>query len=218
MTRSRIRVLIADDHPITADGLRLHLETSLMIELVGVATSFAQLRTLVETTPADVLLLDVTGMQGSAIATIHALRRDHPSIALVIFSSIVGVARDLLAAGAHGYVVKEEHARHLLHAIHAAHHGQRYLSPIVEEYLSGTNQPVALHQLAPKEQSVLELLDKELSTTEIATQLVIDARTVQNYITSMIRKVGVKSRYQLTMWYRNLPKEVDSAEKGIIPM
>ncbi len=65
---------------------------------------------------------------------------------------------------------------------------------------------------------MLELLDKELSTTEIATQLVIDARTVQNYITSMIRKVGVKSRYQLTMWYRNLPKEVDSAEKGIIPM
>lgn len=65
---------------------------------------------------------------------------------------------------------------------------------------------------------MLELLDKELSTTEIAAQLVIDARTVQNYITSMIRKVGVKSRYQLMTWYRNLPKEVDLVRNGMQPM
>src|SRR5512144_1736318 len=87
---------------------------------------------------AQVLILDLGGMAGAPLPLVTRVRRQFPGVAIVVFSSSVDLALELLQAGVCGYVVKEELSAQLLHAIHAARAGQRFLSPVVEEYVTQT--------------------------------------------------------------------------------
>ena len=104
------------------------------------ATSFAEVVDLLATVQAQVLILDLGGMAGAPLTLVTRVRREHPGVAIVVFSSSVDLAPELLQAGVYGYVVKEELSAQLMDAIHAARAGQRFLSPVVEEYvMAATN-------------------------------------------------------------------------------
>lgn len=75
-----IRVIVADDHPVIIDGIRARLATNPRLQIVGVAQRFSDIHTLLATTIADVLILDVTGMHGSPLMTVQRIRREHPSL------------------------------------------------------------------------------------------------------------------------------------------
>lgn len=204
MALQPIRVIIADDHPIVRDGLQSILAEDRQIEIVGVATNFAEVLDLLRQTPSDVLVLDLGGMGGAALTLVTHLRRDYPAVAVVIFSSSVDLAPELLQAGVCGYVVKEELSGQILTAIHSARAGQRFLSSVVEEYVAQTTSRRLQHHLAPQELNVLKLLAQGLGTIAIAEQLGIDPRSVQNYITALRRKIGCAERTQLVDWYRRM--------------
>jgi DNA-binding NarL/FixJ family response regulator len=196
-----VRVVIADDHPIVRTGLQTTLSASPLVEIVGVATSFTDLLTRLQEVAADVVVLDLGGMGTAPLTMIVRLQREYPQLRCVIFSSVVDLAPEMLGLGVYGYVVKEELEEHLVAAICAAQARSRYLSPIVQEYVSHSQNVQLRHRLAPQEVNVLKLLASGLGTVAIAEALNIDARTVQNYITAIRRKTGCHERTQLVSWY-----------------
>jgi two-component system, NarL family, response regulator DevR len=204
MTVQPIRVIVADDHPIVQDGLQTILSGDPRLTVVGVATSFVEVIALLATISADVLVLDLGGMGGAPLSLVQRVRREYPQVAIVVFSSSLDLAPELLDAGVCGYVVKEELMGQLRDAIHAGRAGQRFVSPLVEEYMMRTASLSKQYQLTAQELNVLTLLAHGLGTVAIAEQLEIDARVAQNYITSLRRKLGCTERIQLVDWYQRM--------------
>jgi two-component system capsular synthesis response regulator RcsB len=204
MTSIAIRVIIADDHPIIIDGIRGQLELDDSIEIVGEANSFATLLELLKSTQADVIILDLTGMQIGPISMVTRLRRDYPTIAIVVFSSVIDLAPELMELGVQGYITKEELSHHMIAAIHAALGRSNYLSPTVQAYITRAQSVKRLADLSQREISVLKLLVRRLRTEEIATQLGTNPRTAQNYITALRSKTGSRQRVDLIEWYQRM--------------
>ncbi|HMO57197.1 MAG TPA: response regulator transcription factor [Roseiflexaceae bacterium] len=202
MAVSPIRVVIADDHPIIRAGVRTVLEQSEQVVIVGTATNFDEVMDVLATTVMQVLILDLSGMGGTPFTLVTRIRRDYPTVGIVIFSSLVDMAPELIATGVRGYVVKEEMLQELLRAVRAIARGATYFSPIVANYLDQISDIPAQRRLQPNELTVLKLMALGLSTTAIAAQMGINPRTVQNYISLLRRKTGCAQRVQLVDWYR----------------
>lgn len=201
MPTSLIRVVLADDHPVTREGLRHALQGADDMTIVDTAASFAEVEATLSIRSVDVLVLDLQGMGGSPLATVERFRRHYPTTAIVVFSSSTDLAPELLKAGVAGYVAKEQLTRELIAAIRAAHRGSVYISSDVDALLKATKEFRRNHRLSPKEYLVLKLLSQGLTTTQVAEAMEIDPRSVQNYISSMFNKTGFAERTQLVEWY-----------------
>jgi DNA-binding NarL/FixJ family response regulator len=194
-----IRILIGDDHPIVRDGLASLLNGSEQFSVVATARSFPDVVDALRRHQADVVILDLGGMEGSPLAVLQRLQHDYPQLRVIIFSSTIDLAPELIQAGAAGYVAKEERPSVLVEAVATVVTGQAFYSPFVQDYLAQSQKETTL---TPKEALSLKLLAQGLTTREIASQMGIDPRSVQNYITSMLRKTGCAQRLQLVDWYR----------------
>lgn len=200
MDQPTIRVIIADDHPIIHRGIEGTLFASRNIAIVGTATSYSSLLDELAVTQADVVILDLNEMGEGSLVMVRELRQRFPQIQLLIFSSSISLAPELIAEGALGYVVKEEQHSHLPAAIQAVAAGQPYHSPLVAEDIERTSaNDIAL---LPQELRVFKLVAQGLKTREIAANLAIDPRTAQNYIGTLYQKTGCENRAQLVLLYR----------------
>lgn len=199
MSTHPTRILIGDDHPIVREALCSLLARSEQFIVVATARSFPEVVAVARRHPADVLILDLGNMDGSPLAVIQCLQHDCPELKVIIFSSTIDLAPELFDAGAAGYVAKEELPSVLVEAITAVAAGQLFRSPFVAEYLAQSSKETSL---TAKEALSLKLLAQGLTTQEIAAYMRIDPRSVQNYITSVLRKTGCKQRTQLIDWYR----------------
>lgn len=198
MPQDLLRVLIADDHPIIFNGLRaMPLEQHGLV-IVGTAHSIAEVTAILRQTAIDVLILDLSGMGGSPLALVSQLRQEHPELRIIVFSSSIDLAPELLRRGVAGYVAKEERIDELIAAMTATN-DEPYLSPIVREYLAQTQskQPIS-----PRELLTLKLIARGLNTIAIAEQMDVHPSTVQNHITALRRKTGCSQRTQLADYYR----------------
>jgi two-component system, NarL family, nitrate/nitrite response regulator NarL len=204
MPPKSIRVVIADDHPIVLDGLTTILSATPSIQLVGVARSFSELIALLDSVSTEILVLDLGGMGGAPLTLVNRMQRVYPDVRIVIFSSSVDLAPELIQAGVRGYITKEDLSEQLVAAIHAVRNGQRYFSQVVQDYLLQATTLHKQHHISPKELSVLKLLAQGLGTNAIAEHLGIDPRSVQNHITTLRRKIGCAERTQLVDWYRRM--------------
>jgi len=206
--KQSIRVIIADDHLIVREGLRLILETDPEIELVGDASDGASAVRLAGEVQPDVALMDLRmpGMDGlQAIEQIHA---KWPQIALVILTTYHEDALMLrgLQAGACGYLLKDTSRETLLDAIRTAARGETLLQP---EVLSRLLAQIPETRQAPgappkkiatsiilteREQDVLQAIARGERSKEIAAHLGISERTVKSYLSSIYTKLEVDSR------------------------
>lgn len=202
MDPSTIQVVIADDHPVIHHGIEGILFTERRIAILGTATSFAELLDLLAKTPADVAILDLNQMGAGPLTMVRTLRERFPQTQLLIFSSSIALAPELIDAGARGYVVKEELLGHLPAAILAVAAGQLYLSPLVQEHQERAAQLQGQAAILPQEMRVLRLVAQGLKPRDIGANLQIDPRTAQNYITNLYQKTGCETREQLAIWYR----------------
>jgi DNA-binding NarL/FixJ family response regulator len=198
---SSIRIVIADDHPVVVDGLQNVLSRQPEISIVGTATSFRDLDRVLEQHSPQILILDLNGMGGSALSLMEGLQRSYPDLSVIIFSSIVDLAPELLDAGVRGYVAKEDLTRELLTAILAVANGDLCVSPLVRKYLEESSQK---SMLSPKELTAVKLLAHGANTQKIAEQMGVTIDVAQNYITHSRRKTGCMQRTELVEWYRNL--------------
>jgi DNA-binding NarL/FixJ family response regulator len=202
MDASTIQVVIADDHPVIHHGIEGILFAERRIAVMGIAKTFADLLNQLATKPAHVVILDLNHMGAGPLSMVRTLRERFPQTQLLVFSSSIALSPELLAAGARGYVVKEELLTHLPPAILAVAAGQVYLSPLVQEHQERASYVQGQIALLPQELRVLKLVAEGMTTRAMAHNLNIDSRTTQNYITSLYQKTGCETRAQLAIWYR----------------
>ena len=198
MVTGSIRILIADDHLIVREGLRLILETEDGFALVGEACDGAEAVRLAAELQPDVVLMDLRmpGMDG--LTAIERLRETHSHIAVVILTTYN--EDDLmvrgLRAGARGYLLKDTDRETLFHAIRAAARGEMLLKPeIIAKVLAhAAAPPSGPLDLTDREREVLEAVAQGERSKEIAARLYITERTVKAHLTSIYNKLGVDSR------------------------
>ena len=196
-----IKILIADDHLIIRQGLRLILETENDFKLVGEASDGAEAINLCKKLKPDVVLMDLRMPNVDGLTAIEKLRVAQPEIAVVILTTFNEDELMLrgLQAGARGYLLKDTDRSTLFNTIRAAARGETLLKPeIMARVLSQknvmkseSNEPV---NLTDRELEVLKAVARGERSKEIAVQLGISERTVKAHLANIYEKLGVDSR------------------------
>jgi NarL family two-component system response regulator YdfI len=198
-----IKILIADDHLIIRQGLRLILETEDDFELVGEASDGAEALSLCKKLSPDVVLMDLRMPNMDGLTAIEHLRAEQPGIAVVILTTFNEDKLMFcgLQAGARGYLLKDTNRATLFDTIRAAARGETLLKPeIMSRVLALTNHPMTAPQsnepanLTDRELEVLRSVARGERSKEIAVQLGISERTVKAHLASIYSKLGVDSR------------------------
>ena len=196
-----IRVFLLDDHEIVRRGVRelLHLEDD--IEVVGEAgTADEALRRIPPCRP-DVAVLDVRLGEGTGIEVCRDLRSSHPEIACLILTSFADdeALLDSVVAGAAGYVLKQIRGNELVAGIRTVASGRTLLEPAVvaratARLRSGPQEDPRLGSLSAQERRILDLLADGLTNREIGDQLFLAEKTVKNYVSNVLAKLGMSRR------------------------
>ena len=197
MSGQHIRVLIADDHLIIREGLRLILETEPEFELVGEACTGKQaLELAIELSP-DLVLMDLRMPEMDGLAAVQQLRLTAPDIAVVILTTFNEdhMIRACLEAGARGFLLKDSDRASLFNTMRAAVRGETLINPeFVSRALAQHPQKNAGHPLTEREIQVLKAAAEGQRSKEIASLLRISERTVKAHLSSIYDKLGVDSR------------------------
>jgi len=198
------RVLLVDDHRIMRDGLRAILAGEPEIEVVGEAVDGRGAIAMIERDPPDVIVMDV-GMPGmNGVEATRNVLRSHPDVRVVALSihSDKRYVRNMLAAGASGYVLKSAAADELLCAVRAAMRGERFLSSEVdgEGAVGRAGDGSAYSVLGAREREVLQLLAEGMKSKAIGEQLSIAYKTVETHRRNIMRKLGIHSVAELTKY------------------
>jgi len=203
---AEITVVLADDHVIVRDGVRLVLESESDINVVAEAGNSEDAIRYVLGHRPSVLILDLN-MPGipslEVIPKILEISPETKVIVLTMQNELVYV-RTALQAGASGFVVKHSAASELVDAIRAALAGDTYLNPTLGAKLAAA--PAATgppDELTPREIEVLGLLARGLTNPEVAEQLVLSVRTVETHRANIQRKAGISSRAELMAYARS---------------
>jgi len=198
-----IKILIADDHLIIRQGLRLILETESDFKLVGEASDGAEAVSLCKKLKPDVVLMDLRMPNMDGLTAIEKLRDEGPEIAIVILTTFNEDELMLrgLQAGARGYLLKDTDRSTLFDTIRAAARGETLLKPeIMARVLAQKNAPTtksksdSTFNLTEREFEVLESVARGERSKEVAAHLGISERTVKAHLASIYNKLGVDSR------------------------
>jgi two-component system, NarL family, response regulator LiaR len=198
-----IRVLIADDHSVVREGLRMFLGRDPELEIVGEAADGAEAVNLARQLRPDVVLMDLLMPLMDGIAAISAIRNEVPETEVIALTSVLESVSVLAAvkAGAIGYLLKDTQAPELRKAIKAAAAGQVQLSPQASAYLMReVRAPETTEALTERETEVLHLLADGQSNKEIARHLYIGEDTVKTHVRHILGKLGVQSRTQAALY------------------
>src|SRR6266481_2678148 len=191
--QARIRILIADDHPVVRHGIKMSLKAQRDMTVVGEACDGVEALTLIKDQLPDVVLLDLRmpRMDGlDVIAEVDASRLPIQVIIMTTFETEADVCRSL-KAGARGYLPKDSSQEEILDAIRRVSVGETYLpARIVQKVAEGLRKP----ELSPRELEVLQCVAAGKSNKEIGTQLFIAEGTVKTHIKRVLEKLGAVGR------------------------
>jgi DNA-binding NarL/FixJ family response regulator len=199
------RVLIADDHPLFRKGMRTLLTATADIEVIGEATTGQEAIELAAAFQPDVILMD---LQMPAINGIEATRQivhmsPHIRVLVVTLFEDDASIFTALRAGARGYVLKDAKEEEMLRAIRAVGNGEAIFSPAIATRLIdffATPRPAALKEVFPtlteREREILQLLARGSTNHDIAKQLALSVKTVNNYVSNIFSKLQVTDRAQ----------------------
>jgi DNA-binding NarL/FixJ family response regulator len=193
-----IRILIADDHGVVAEGLKHLVEAQSDMEVVSLAVDGREAVRQARDLHPDVVLMDLSMPElNGADATRAILERD-PKCRVIVLSmySEREYVRRALKAGAAGYVVKRSAAKEVVEAIRAVHAGQRFLSPrvadvVLDDY-AGEGADDLLSKLSQREREVLQLLAEGHTGAQIAERLSLSQKTVETYRARLVEKLGIR--------------------------
>jgi DNA-binding NarL/FixJ family response regulator len=203
---AKIRIFIADDHPIVRQGLRRIVEEDPGMAIAGEAGDAAALLAALQTTAADLVLLDVSMPGAPFLETLKELRTRHPTVrvlALSVHPEDQWAVR-ALRAGASGYLTKDHSPDQLLEAIRRVYRGGKYVSPTLAERLAeqldGGAERAPHELLSDREFEVMRRLGNGLTITQIASELALSAKTVSTYRARILEKMAVESNVDLVRY------------------
>lgn len=202
----KIRILLADDHTIVRNGIRSLLEDEPDMQVIGEAEDgHATVRMTAQFEP-DVVVMDIAMPLLNGLEATRQIKRDHPDVKILILTMHENeeYIRQVLAAGAMGYILKDAAVRDLLGAIRAVCRGEAVLSPaitrlVIEDYLRwGDLQPEQQdNSLSAREREVLQLIAEGYTNKQIAEILAISIKTVQSHRANLMRKLDLHDRGEL---------------------
>ncbi|MBM3769247.1 MAG: response regulator transcription factor [Acidobacteria bacterium] len=198
LNAKRTRIILADDHTIVRKGLRMILAAQPDMEVVGEASNGNEAVELVKSLEPDVVIMDVNMAELNGIEGARRISEATPKtkiLALSMHRDAVYV-REMLRAGAKGYLVKDIDDDALIDAVRAVARGDAYLSPaiansVLDEYRKHVTNPIDL--LTPREREVLQLVAEGKTNKEIATHLSLSVYTVEAHRSRLMEKLNLHS-------------------------
>lgn len=198
-----IRVYLLDDHEIVRRGIKDLLERDGDIVVVGESDSAREAVRRIPALRPDVAVLDGRLPDGSGIEVCREVRAVDPSIKGLILTSFDDDAALFAAimAGASGYLLKQVRGHDFVDGVRRVATGQSMLDPamtsrVLDRIRNGPEEDEELHDLTPQERRILELVGEGFSNREIARRMYLSEKTVKNYVSSVLSKLGVTSRTQ----------------------
>ena len=204
-SKTKIRVLLADDHSIVRQGVRQLLESSKEIRVIAEAGDGEEARVLIEQHLPDVAVLDIQMPKASGIEVTRWLRAHLPQIGVLILTAYDDdpYVMAVLQAGANGYVLKTANADDLIRAVHDVNEGKSALDPaITKKLMSNIFKRIDAKPVEPltdRELDVLRLAAKGYTNKAIGIQLHISDRTVQGHLAHIFAKMQASSRTEAVM-------------------
>ena len=203
----RIRVLIVDDHPVYAEGLRLLLERDPRMEVVGAAGSVGEAVALARELLPEVILMDQCLGAEQGVSAIGRIREFLPSVAVIMLTGVPGddAVAGAVEAGAAGMLGKVIHPAEIIRSIERARNGESLFSPaIVAEvmraragrHLEDAERARVARTLTQREQDVLRLLARGADSKTIASRLGLSVHTARDHIQSILEKLDAHSRIE----------------------
>lgn len=202
MAAGVIRVFLVDDHEVVRRGVRELLEAEDDLDVVGEASSVDEALARVPATRPDVAVLDVRLPDGNGVALCRELRDVLPDLACLMLTSFADdqALLDAVLAGASGYVLKDVRGTDLVSGIRTVAGGGSLLdaraTSLVLERLRAPVAPDPLADLSEQEKKILALIGEGLSNREIAEQMFLAEKTVKNYVSNVLAKLGLQRRTQ----------------------
>ena len=212
MKSAQPRVFLVDDHELIRSGIKTEISSS--ADIIGEADEVeAAIEMILERTP-DVVLLDVHMPGGGGLAVLREVHRCDPAIKFLALS-VSDAAEDVIAivrAGARGYVTKNIEGPELVEAVERVATGDAVFSRrlagfVLDAFANADDPSIAilafdeeLDQLTPRERQVLRLIARGYSYRDIGTELSISTKTVESHVSSVLRKLQLSNRHQLSTW------------------
>jgi DNA-binding NarL/FixJ family response regulator len=209
MNSRSIRVFLVDDHPVISQGLARLLDEEPDLAVCGSATDFATARAGIERENPDVVVVDLALGRESGLDLVAELKESRPAVRTLVLSMYDEhlYAERAIQAGALGYIMKEEAAERIIEAVRRVAEGRIYLSTEMTEIMlqraarpGGVPGRRSLDQLSNRELETLRLTGSGLSSRQIAEQLHLSVKTVENYKERIKRKLDLHSAQELARY------------------
>ena len=203
-----VRILLADDHAMLRDGVRMVLEAHPGFEVVGTADNGVEAVALAQALQPDIAVLDVAMPELNGLDATREIRACCPGTEVVILSMHEGedYLREALRAGAAGYVLKRAAAKELVGAIQAVQRGESYLDPaltrtLISDYVRKVDRAdTSADALTERELEVLTLVAEGMTNRQIALKLNISIKTVQSHRANLMDKLDLHDRTELVRY------------------
>jgi DNA-binding NarL/FixJ family response regulator len=209
-----VRVFLLDDHEIVRRGLTELFEAEDDLEVVGEAGTAEEALSRIPPTRPDVAVLDVRLPDRDGVEVCREIRSGHPEIKCLMLTSFADdeALFEAIMGGASGYLLKQIKSAEIVAAVRLVAKGQSLLDPsvtgpVLERLRKGPEEDERLAQLTPQERSILELIADGLTNRQIAEQIHLSEKTVKNYVSNLLSKLGMERRTQAAVYAARLAEQ-----------
>jgi two-component system, NarL family, response regulator DevR len=216
-----VRVFLLDDHEIVRRGVKELLETEGDLEVVGEAGTAAEALARIPPTRPDVAVLDVRLPDGDGVQVCREIRSAHPEIQCLMLTSFADdeALFQAIMAGASGYVLKQIKGADVVEAVRSVAAGRSLLDPsvtarVLERLRKGSEEDELLARLSPQERNILRLIADGLTNRQIAEEVHLAEKTVKNYVSNLLAKLGMERRTQAAVYAARLGAQQGRAPQG----
>lgn len=197
----KIQIVICDDHPVITQGLQNFLDQKKSLQVIGTASSGAELMQLLEENQPNILLLDINLPDSNGVTLCGEIKKIYPEIKIIGFTNNNerSFILRMLNNGASGYLVKSASVTEIEQAIEKVHQGGIYFGDETQKALASLAQD-ALQEIPPitkREKEVLQLLSQGLSSVEISEKIFVTAQTVDSHRKNLLSKFSVNKTVTL---------------------
>lgn len=208
----KLRVYLVDDHAVVREGLKRIIERDPGIEIIGEAESGREAVSAVPRLRPNVVVMDISMPDMNGARAARALLQKNPGLAVLVLTvhEDRSYLRELMSAGASGYLLKQTAGEEVVLAIRTVAQGQFYIDPRIAGKMVDTFAPRARHALKPKkllserEEGVLRWIARGYSNKEIAGKLDVSVKTIETYKARSMEKLGLHSRVDVVRYAHDL--------------